>query len=68
MEVLASIREKYIPMAPSTALAFTLLSLVLLLREHPKFRRPVAELLLVVVGIVAGGKLVEFFSGRSLRS
>ena len=66
LEVLASIREKYIPMAPSTALAFTLLSLVLLLREHPKFRRPVAELLLVVVGIVASGKLVEFFSGRSL--
>ncbi len=66
LEVLASIRQTYIPMAPSTALAFTLLSLVLLLREHPKFRRPVAELLLVVVGILAGGKLVEFFSGRSL--
>lgn len=66
LAVLASIRQSYIPMAPSTALAFTLLSLVLLLREHPKFRRPVAELLLVVVCLVAGGKLFEFFSGISL--
>ncbi len=66
LEMLASIRQTYIPMAPSTALAFTLLSLVLLLREHPKFRRPMAEVLLFVVGIVAGGKLFEFFSGRSL--
>lgn len=66
LEVLASIRQIYIPMAPSTALAFTVLSLVLLLREHPKFRRPIAELLLVLVGIVSGGILVEFFSGRSL--
>lgn len=66
LEVLASIRRTYIPMAPSTALAFTLLGLVMLLRERPKFRRPMAELLLVVVSTVAGGKLVEFFSGRSL--
>jgi serine phosphatase RsbU (regulator of sigma subunit) len=66
LEVLASIRQIYIPMAPSTALAFTLLSLVLLLREQSKFRRPLAELLLIVVGIVAGGKLFEFFSGVSL--
>lgn len=66
LEVLASIRTTYIPMAPSTALAFTLLGMLMLLREHPKFRRPVAELLLVVVGLVASGKLVEFFSGRSL--
>lgn len=66
LEVLASIRTTYIPMAPSTALAFTLLGMLMLLREHPKFRRPVAVLLLVVVGIVASGKLVEFLSGRSL--
>ena len=66
LEVLASIRQTYIPMAPSTALAFTLLGLVMLLREQPKFRRPMAVLLLAVVGIVAGGKLFEFFSGVSL--
>ncbi|WP_395746933.1 PP2C family protein-serine/threonine phosphatase [Prosthecobacter sp.] len=66
LEVLASIRQTYIPMAPSTALAFTLLGLVMLLRERPQFRRPVALLLLTVVGIVSGGKLFEFFSGVSL--
>ncbi|WP_395739834.1 PP2C family protein-serine/threonine phosphatase [Prosthecobacter sp.] len=66
LETLASIRETYIPMAPSTALAFTLLGMVMLLRENPKFRRPIAELLLLVVAIVAGGKLFEFFSGVSL--
>lgn len=66
LEVLASVRQSYIPMAPSTALAFTLLGLVMLLRGLPQFRRPIALLLLGVVGIVASGKLVEFFSGRSL--
>jgi len=64
--ILASVSQAYIPMAPSTALAFTLLSLVMLTREHSKFRRSVAEVVLVAVGIVAGGKLVEFFSGTSL--
>ncbi|WP_395752149.1 PP2C family protein-serine/threonine phosphatase [Prosthecobacter sp.] len=66
LETLASIRQTYIPMAPSTALAFTLLGMVMLLRENPKFRRPIAELMLLVVGVVAGGKLFEFFSGVSL--
>jgi serine phosphatase RsbU (regulator of sigma subunit) len=66
LEVLASIRHIYIPMAPSTALAFTLLGLVMLMRERPLFRLPLAELLLAVVVIVAGGKLFEFFSGVSL--
>jgi len=66
LEVLASIRQTYISMAPCTALAFTLLSLVLLLMEHPKFRRPMTELLLIAVGIVAGEKLFKFFSGVSL--
>jgi len=66
LEMLASIRRDYIPMAPSTALGFTLLGLVMLLRERPQFRRPIALLSLAMVGIVAGGKLVEFFSGRRL--
>ncbi len=57
LEVLASIRQKYIPMAPSTALAFTLLGMMLL-REHSKFRRPFAALLLIVVGGV-GGRLIS---------
>ena len=65
-EMLASIRQNYIPMAPSTALGFTLLGTVMLLREHARFRRPFAEALLVMVVIVAGGKLFEFFSGVSL--
>lgn len=66
LEVLASIRTTYIPMAPSTALAFTLLGWVMLLRGHPQFRRPIALVMLLVVGIVAAGKLLEFFSGVSL--
>src|SRR6478672_10483057 len=65
-EVLASIRRNYIPMAPSTALAFAFLGAVMLLRQRSFFRRPLAEILVGAVAIVAAGKLFELFSGISL--
>lgn len=65
-ETLASLRQNYIPMAPSTALGFTILGAVLAHRDHRLMRRPLPELALLVVVVVAGGKLFEFFSGISL--
>ncbi len=65
-ETLASIRQNYIPMAPSSALAFTLLGLVMLLRERRVMLSFLPKVLLAAVAVVAGGKLVEFFSGVSL--
>jgi serine phosphatase RsbU (regulator of sigma subunit) len=66
LESLASVRRDYIPMAPSTALAFAILGAVLLFRGRRFFRRPVPETLLAIVAVVAAGKLLEFFSGVSL--
>lgn len=66
IEALASLRRNYIPMAPSTALAFAILGTVMLLRDHARFRRPLPDILLAIVAAVAGGKLFEFFSGVSL--
>ncbi len=65
LEALASVRRNYIPMAPSTALAFTVLGGVMVCWGRSWLRRSVTVLLLAVV-IVAGGKLFEFFSGASL--
>lgn len=58
-ETLASLRQNYIPMAPSTALGFAILGAVLAHRDHRFMRRPVPELaLLVVVGVAGeGGKM-----------
>lgn len=65
-ETLASIRQNYIPMAPSTALAFALLGMVMVLRERRVMLSFLPKVLLAVVAVVAGGKLFEFFSGVSL--
>lgn len=63
IEALASVRARYIPMAPSTALAFALLGTALILGErHRWFLRLTA----VLVASVAGAKLFEFLSGISL--
>lgn len=65
-ETLASIRQNYIPMAPSSALAFALLGMVMVLRERRVMLSFLPKVLLAVVAVVAGGKLFEFFSGVSL--
>ena len=51
---------------PSTALAFAVLGIVMLLRQRRFFPRPLPDILLAAVAIVAGGKLFEYFSGISL--
>lgn len=62
LEALASIRARYIPMAPSTALAFAILGLALIFHARlPRFAKIAAAL----VAAVALAKLVEFFSGAS---
>src|SRR5688572_22626558 len=66
IEALASLRRDYIPMAPSTALAFAILGTVMASRDYRFFWQPVAWILLLVVGLVAAGKLFEVFSGVSL--
>ncbi len=45
MEALASVRRIYIPMAPSTALGFTILGTVVGLQLGNRIRRPIAEIL-----------------------
>jgi serine phosphatase RsbU (regulator of sigma subunit) len=65
-EALASLRRNYIPMAPSTALGFAALGMIMVLHNANRIRRPISEILLACVVVVAGGKLWEFFSGMSL--
>jgi serine phosphatase RsbU (regulator of sigma subunit) len=62
IEALASVRARYIPMAPTTALCFACLGLALML--HPRAAR-LARVAAGLVAIVAAAKLVEFFSGAS---
>ena len=66
MEALASIRRNYIPMAPSTALAFAILGGVMLAKNTSGITRAGANILLAAVALVAFGKLFEFFWGGSL--
>jgi hypothetical protein len=66
IEALASIRRNYIPMAPSTALGFAILGTIMLLRQGRLLPRRVADILLLVVAIVAAAKLFELVSGASL--
>ncbi|MGV3661230.1 MAG: PP2C family protein-serine/threonine phosphatase [Prosthecobacter sp.] len=53
-------------MAPSSAMAFALLGMVMVLRERRLMLSFLPKVLLLVVAVVAGGKLFEFFSGVSL--
>jgi serine phosphatase RsbU (regulator of sigma subunit) len=66
IEALASIRSHYIPMAPSTALAFSVLGIVMIFRNHHRLWRSVSDFLICFVAFVAGAKLFEFCSGWSL--
>ena len=66
MEALASIRRNYIPMAPSTALAFAILGGTLLAKNPKGVWRIMSHVLLAGVALVAAGKLYEFFAGGSL--
>ena len=62
LQLLASVRARYIPMAPSTALCFSLLGIGIVLHLQRPARRWVPRLLAAVVLIIAVAKLVEFLS------
>src|SRR5688572_14949697 len=66
LEALASIRKNYIPMAPSTALAFTVLGGVMVATRGKGARNVFARILVGCVALVASAKLFEFFTGISL--
>jgi serine phosphatase RsbU (regulator of sigma subunit) len=66
LESLASLRRDYIPMAPSTALGFSILGAVMALQTTHRVRNSMTGVLIVAVAFVAGGKLIEFFGGASL--
>ena len=63
LPLLASVRARYIPMAPSTALCFSLLGIGLLLALQRHRLRWIPRLLAAVVFMIAIAKLVEFLSG-----
>jgi serine phosphatase RsbU (regulator of sigma subunit) len=65
LQLLASVRARYIPMAPSTALCFSLLGLGLLLKLARPRRKMVARWLGLAVLMFALAKLTEFLSDRS---
>ena len=60
LSLLASVRAKYIPMAPSTALCFSLLGLGLIVRTRRRSLRWFSRLLSVLVLIMACAKVIEF--------
>ena len=62
LQLLASVRARYIPMAPSTALCFSLLGIGIVLHLQRPGLRWVPRLLAAVVLIIAVAKLVEFLS------
>jgi serine phosphatase RsbU (regulator of sigma subunit) len=65
-EALASMRAKYIPMAPSTALAFTILSAAILVQKGAWRGRHAFTLGgAALVGLLAVAKLLEFFLDQS---
>ncbi len=66
LQLLASVRARYIPMAPSTAVCFSLLAIGILLNSWRAQFAAIAQLLAGAVLIFALGKLVEFLSGRPL--
>jgi serine phosphatase RsbU (regulator of sigma subunit) len=61
--ILASVRAKYIPMAPSTALCFSLIGVGLIQQLTIPALRRVAWLLSVIVLVIACAKLAEFLGG-----
>ncbi len=63
LSVLASVRAKYIPMAPSTAICFSLLGIGLIIQVTRSKLGWMAQALAIVVLIAACAKLVEFAQG-----
>ena len=66
MELLTSLRTRYIPMAPSTALAFALLGFAIVSRFRTGWPRIAAKACTAFVALVAMAKLFEFFTGHRL--
>ena len=64
LSLLASVRARYIPMAPSTALCFSLIGIGVVLHLW-RTARWVSRLLSVAVLVFAVAKLIEFLSGQS---
>jgi serine phosphatase RsbU (regulator of sigma subunit) len=66
LSLLASVRARYIPMAPSTALCFCFVAIgVILQLEKPQLRL-LSRGLALIVFLVGIAKLVEFFTGFGL--
>ena len=63
LQLLASVRARYIPMAPSTALCFSLLGIGIVLHLQRPGLRWLPRLLAAAVLTMAVAKLVEFLSG-----
>jgi serine phosphatase RsbU (regulator of sigma subunit) len=63
LSILASVRAKYIPMAPSTALCFSLIGIGLIQQLTRPALRWLACLLSVIVFAFACAKLAEFIGG-----
>ncbi|MDR3406047.1 MAG: ATP-binding protein [Chthoniobacter sp.] len=66
MEALASLRTRYIPMAPSTALCFALLGFAAVYHARAGWPRKAAVIGTAFVAFVATAKLFEFASGYGL--
>ena len=65
-EYLASLRTRYIPMAPSTGLCFAMLGFAVNLRARNSAFRIAARICAAIVAAVAVAKLVEFATGYRL--
>ena len=65
LPILASVRAKYIPMAPSTALCFSLIGLGLIQEVTRPSLRWLACLLSAIVFVIACAKLIEFLGGTN---
>jgi signal transduction histidine kinase len=65
LESLASLRAYYIPMAPSTAAAFTLLSFAAVSYDRTDRLRKAAGICAACVGLLATSKLLETATGHS---
>ena len=63
LSLLASVRAKYIPMAPSTALCFALIGSGLIAQLRKPWIRWVPRLLAAIVLGMAIAKLLELFAG-----
>ncbi len=63
LSLLASVRAKYIPMAPSTALCFSLIGLGLIVQRRGLGWRWLARFFAALVLLLAAAKLAEFFGG-----